>query len=137
MPSNGSNIAHFACQCNTFRSFRGSLSSLLSDPLSTIPLLHLVNSNVTIFVELTGCIRLKLSLDVTELLFQRATSSTNIDFVLKVYSTNSNECILFGLSNENRLRIHLHTYVFPFKLKVYLLVQVSLLPKVYANTDDT
>ena len=93
LPSNGSNIAHFACQCNTFRSFRGSLSSLLSDPLSTIPLLHLVNSNVTIFVELTGCIRLKLSLDVTELLFQRATSSTNIDFVLKVYSTNSNECI--------------------------------------------
>ena len=102
LPSNGSNIAHFACQCNPQSSpvFRGSLSSLLSDPLSTIPLLHLVNSNVTIFVELTGCSRIKLSLDVTELLFQRATSSTNIDFVLKVM----NECIYLFEANTSYLR---------------------------------
>ena len=78
-------VAHFYCQCSPIgNQYRGSLSQILSDPLSTIPLLHLVNANVTILVELKNCLKLKLSLDVTELLLQRAMSSANVDFVLKV-----------------------------------------------------
>ena len=78
-------VAHFYCQCSPIgNQYRGSLSQILSDPLSTIPLLHLVNANVTILVELNNCHKLKLSLDVTELLLQRSMSSSNIDFVLKV-----------------------------------------------------
>ena len=104
LPNNG-NIAHFTCQCNPeSQYFRGSLSQLLSDPLSTIPMLHLVNSNVTIFVELSGCIKLRLSLDVTQLLFQRATSSTNIDFVLKVMSLclDSNELTICNYIQQRK-----------------------------------
>ena len=78
-------VAHFYCQCSPIgNQYRGSLSQILSDPLSTIPLLHLVNANVTILVELKNCLKLKLALDVTELLLQRAMSSANVDFVLKV-----------------------------------------------------
>ena len=78
-------VAHFYCQCSPIgNQYRGTLSRILSDPLSTIPLLHLVNANVTILVELQHCHKLKLSLDVTELLLQRSMSSANIDFVLKV-----------------------------------------------------
>ena len=53
---------------------------MLSNPLSTVPLLHLRrNANVTIDVNLFHCGKLKLALDFTELLAQR--SASNIDFV--------------------------------------------------------
>jgi len=82
-------VAHFYCQCSPIgNQYRGSLSQILSDPLSTIPLLHLVNANVTILVELKNCLKLKLALDVTELLLQRAMSSANVDFVLKISESN-------------------------------------------------
>ena len=56
---------------------------MLSNPLSTVPLLHLRrNSNVTIDVNLFHCGKLKMALDFTELLAQR--SASNIDFVMKV-----------------------------------------------------
>ena len=56
---------------------------MLSNPLSTVPLLHLRrNANVTIDVNLFHCGKLKMALDFTELLAQR--SASNIDFVMKV-----------------------------------------------------
>ena len=81
-------VAHFYCQCSNGNGYRGSISQILSNALSTMPLLHLVNANVTLYVELQHCNRLKLTMDVTELLFQRSTS-TNINFILKVKISDS------------------------------------------------
>ena len=75
-------MAHFDCQCSKENNYKGTLSQILSDPLSTVPLLHIRNTNVTINVNLSHCGKLKLALDFTELLAQR--SASNIDFVLKV-----------------------------------------------------
>ena len=78
----GRHVAHFDCQCSKENNYKGTLSQILSDPLSTVPLLHIRNTNVTINVNLSHCGKLKLALDFTELLAQR--SASNIDFVLKV-----------------------------------------------------
>ena len=123
-------VAHFYCQCSPIgNQYRGSLSQILSDPLSTIPLLHLVNANVTILVELKNCLKLKLSLDVTELLLQRAMSSANIDFVLKV-------TFYFRISPYNLLRGK-NTAVCCIFVEGYCqLVGFSLICGTRTNTDD-
>ena len=79
----GRHVVHFDCQCVDFKNYKGTFSQMLSNPLSTVPLLHLRrNANVTIDVNLFHCGKLKMALDFTELLAQR--SASNIDFVMKV-----------------------------------------------------
>ena len=92
LPPSGSNLAHFVCQCNA-NQYRGTLSKVLSDPLSALPWLHLssqsisnkdMRQNVTILVEIEACSKLRLGLDVTQLLQQRAISSSTLNFIIKV-----------------------------------------------------
>ena len=84
--SGNGRVAHFQCQCSQIENqyYRGKISKMLSDPLSTIPFLHLDNSNMTILVELSGCRKLKLDLDITDLLLGRSISPSDVDFKLKV-----------------------------------------------------
>lgn len=82
----GRHVVHFDCQCVDFKNYKGTFSQMLSNPLSTVPLLHLRrNANVTIDVNLFHCGKLKMALDFTELLAQR--SASNIDFVMKISHT--------------------------------------------------
>ena len=91
----GRHMAYFDCQCSKDNSYRGTLSQILSDPLSTVPLLTLRNTDVTIYINLSKCGKLKLALDFTELLALRSVS--NIDFVLKVSSNHYYPLCHFGI----------------------------------------
>jgi hypothetical protein len=83
-PGGDRRVAHFECQCSSVgEGYRGSLSQIMADPLSTIPL-HLINTNLTISVEISNCQKIRLALDFAELIFLRSTASASIDFVLKV-----------------------------------------------------
>ena len=69
LPETGRPIAHFQCRCSSpYAHYRGTLSQLLSDSLSTVPPMQL--DNATIYVELDRCAKIKLVLDVTDMLFQ-------------------------------------------------------------------
>lgn len=95
-----SHVATFSCQCSN--QYRGSISQILSDSLSTLPFLHLTNSNLTILVEMEKCSKLKLSLDITELLFQRTVSLSNVNFILKVrvlFISSMIKCLIFSSSH--------------------------------------
>lgn len=77
-------VASFECRCSSkTQRYKGLLSDILEDPMSTIPM-HLMGDKLNISVEIKQCQKLRLTVDFDELMHKRPGSFHGADFSLKI-----------------------------------------------------